>query len=344
MGEREAKELMKGFCRICSSCDGRACAGEVPGMGGTGSGSSFMANYDSLRNYKLNMQVFHNHKNIDTTVEIMGEKLQLPVLAAPVGGVDFNISKKVTEGEYLKSVVRGCNEAGTVACCGDGVPDDIFASNLEVINAKIGRIIPFIKPWEEKLLQEKLGKLQNTGAIKTVGIDVDSVGLSTIKTMGKEIYPRSIDNLMDILNNFQFNYILKGVMNPVDARKAVSAGADAIVVSNHGGRVLDHTPGVAEVLPSIVKEVGNDITILADGGIRSGIDVLKMLALGADAVMIGRPVTIAVFKDFDSGVANYLSGIKKELEKAMLLTGCGSIKEINEDILYNRYPMSSKKW
>ena len=334
MGRKEARELMGDFCHVCDDCDGKGCTGEVPGMGGAGTGASFKANYNSLREYKINMKVLHDVSQPETSTKILGKKIAIPVLAAPIGGIKFNVSENITEKEYLKSVVQGCNKMGTLACAGDGVPDYVFETDIEVIKEEAGDIIPFIKPWEDNFLSKKLKKLKAETKVDTVGIDVDAIGLSTIETMGKEILPRSVSNLMELLNNYSFNYIIKGIMTPEDARKAVNAGVDAIVVSNHGGRVLDYTPGVAEVLPAIAKEVGNDITILADGGIRSGNDVLKMIALGADAVMIGRPISIAAAGDLKSGVAEYLKQIRNELKKNMILTGCKDVSSINFDILY----------
>ncbi|MBW2590751.1 MAG: alpha-hydroxy-acid oxidizing protein, partial [Deltaproteobacteria bacterium] len=130
-------------------------------------------------------------------------------------------------------------------------------------------------------------------------------------------------------------FILKGIMTPDDAKLAVDVGASGIVVSNHGGRVLDHTPGVAEVLPNISKAVGGQITIMADGGIRSGGDVLKMLALGADAVMIGRPFSIAAIGGLQEGVEKYIDEIKSELIQSMILTGCNDIISVDKDILFD---------
>ena len=127
---------------------------------------------------------------------------------------------------------------------------------------------------------------------------------------------------------------LERVVGLEDAAAVVESGAAAIAVSNHGGRVLDHTPGVAEVLPSIAKEVGNSTMIIADGGIRSGYDVLKMLALGADAVLIGRDIVRAAVGDGIDGVHTHMSYIGEDLAKAMKMTGCKSLKDISQEILY----------
>lgn len=334
MGKKQARKLMDGFCKVCPQCDGRGCEGEVPGMGGKDSGASFKANYDSLREYKLNMKVFSQIKEVDTSTKIFDKKISLPVMAAPIGGVDFNMSEKISEIEYLSSVARGSNKVNTIVSAGDGVRKYVLDAGIEMANKYPGSVIPFLKPWDEKTLREKLERLEKETEVTTIGMDVDTIGLTTINLMGKEIRPKPAKELMDIINDYSFNFIVKGIMTAEEAREAVEAGVDAIYVSNHGGRVLDHTPGVAEVLPEITKEVGNEVTVLADGGIRSGIDVLKMLALGADAVMIGRPVAISAFSDLENGVENYFKKIKNELENAMLMTGCSNISEINKNILY----------
>ena len=122
-------------------------------------------------------------------------------------------------------------------------------------------------------------------------------------------------------------------MTVADARIAADAGVDAIVVSNHGGRVLDGTPGTAAVLPAIAEAVGENLPVLVDGGIRSGTDVLKMLALGAKAVLIGRPFCVAAVGGLTEGVVSYLAGVKGNLTSAMALTGCATIKDINSSVL-----------
>ena len=119
-----------------------------------------------------------------------------------------------------------------------------------------------------------------------------------------------------------------------EAKLALEVGASAIVVSNHGGRILDSTPGVAEVLPAIAQEMKGKITIFADGGVRSGIDVLKYMALGADAVLIGRPIIIGAFGGGAQGVQLVLENMAKELKQAMILTGCKNIRDINSSVIY----------
>jgi 4-hydroxymandelate oxidase len=107
------------------------------------------------------------------------------------------------------------------------------------------------------------------------------------------------------------------------------------VVSNHGGRVLDATPGTAEVLPEIAAAVGPGLLVLADGGVRSGGDVLKMLALGADAVLVGRPVAIGAFGGGAEGVRLVLDQLRAELEVAMILTGCGVVEQAGPRLLWS---------
>ena len=114
---------------------------------------------------------------------------------------------------------------------------------------------------------------------------------------------------------------------------AADAGADAVLVSNHGGRVLDHTPGTAEALPAIADAVGKRVVVMLDGGIRSGADVLKALALGAHMTLICRPVMIAIHGDEENGLATYYAHIREELIQAMRLTGCADVASVTNRIL-----------
>ncbi|KQQ55712.1 alpha-hydroxy-acid oxidizing enzyme [Pseudomonas sp. Leaf127] len=127
--------------------------------------------------------------------------------------------------------------------------------------------------------------------------------------------------------------IIKGILDAEDARDAVSFGADGIVVSNHGGRQLDGVPSTARALPAIADAVKGRLAILADSGIRNGLDVLRMIALGADSVMLGRAFIYALAAAGGAGVSHLLELIEKEMRVAMVLTGARSIAEINADSL-----------
>ncbi len=130
--------------------------------------------------------------------------------------------------------------------------------------------------------------------------------------------------------------IIKGLLDPDDAREAAELGADGIVVSNHGGRQLDGVLSTARALPPIVDAVGDRLTILADGGVRSGLDVVRMLALGAKGVLLGRAWAYALAARGEAGVARLLQLIEAEMRVAMALTGARRIADINEDILVGR--------
>lgn len=327
-----AKEQMKGYCRVCPICNGVACAGEVPGMGGLGTGTAFRNNLSALASLRLDMRLLHEADAPDTATQFLGQPLSIPVMAAPIGGVSFNMGGGMSEDDYILAKLKGCRAQGILGCTGDGVPPFIHEAAFAAIRAVEGQGIPFIKPWEDKELFEKLEQAVDTGA-PAVGMDIDAAGLITLKQMGRPVGPKSPAIMKRIIAQVPVPFILKGIMTADQARIAVDVGAQVIVVSNHGGRVLDHAPGAAEVLPEIADAVRGQIAILADGGIRSGVDVLKMLALGADAVLIGRPFSIATIGGQSEGVGAYIEQIKTELQSAMVLTGCADLTAIHRDIL-----------
>jgi len=328
-----ARELMKGYCKVCPVCNGKTCVGEVPGMGGLGTASSFKNNIKALEDLKLNMRTIHEFSEPDTSVNIMGIDLDIPVIAAPIGGVEFNMGGKVTELDYITNKLKGCKDKGIIGCTGDGVPPFIHESGFAGIKEVDGHGIPFIKPWEDKELNEKLQKAEETGC-KIIGMDIDAAGLITLKKMGRPVTPKCMRKLREIIESVNADFILKGIMTPDEARMAIDAGAKGIVVSNHGGRVLDSCPGTAEVLFEISRAVAGQCSVIVDGGIRTGIDVLKMLALGADAVMIGRPFSIATIGGLQEGVEKYIDQLKAELTAAMVLTGTEKASFVDIRVLY----------
>ena len=127
--------------------------------------------------------------------------------------------------------------------------------------------------------------------------------------------------------------LLKGVLHPADARQAVSVGAAGLIVSNHGGRTLDTAPATATALPRVVQAVGGAVPVLVDGGIRRGTDVLKAMALGASAVLVGRPAVWGLANAGAAGVAHVLRLLRDELEVAMALTGCATLAEATPALL-----------
>ena len=281
---KEARQHLNGSCKVCKACNGVACSGEVPGMGGKGTGSAFTENFKSLQNVKINMRVIHNVLNPDTSVELFGKKMKAPIFAAPVTGTTLNMGGKISEREYITSVVEGCIESDIYPMVGDTAVDSFLMDNLDVLKDNDGEGIVFIKPWENHDIIKKIKLAEEAGAYAVL--------------------------------------------------LAVQAGADAIVVSNHGGRVLDCTPGSADVLPAIAEAVKGKITILADGGVRNGVDVLKMIGLGADGVLIGRPFVTASFGGGKEGVEMYVNKVIDELEATMRLTGCQSIKDIDGKVIF----------
>ena len=169
-----------------------------------------------------------------------------------------------------------------------------------------------------------------------VAMDIDAAGLPFLKGLEPPAGGKTVSELADIVKAVEKPFILKGVMTPKAALKAQEAGAAAIVVSNHGGRVLDQCPATAEVLPEIVKAVkdsGSDMKIFVDGGIRTGTDIFKALALGADGVLIARPFVTAVYGGGGEGVKVFIEKYAEELRDTMYMCGAFSLSDITPDMV-----------
>ena len=149
--------------------------------------------------------------------------------------------------------------------------------------------------------------------------------------------PKTSSELTELSQTHDLPFVIKGVLSVSDALKAVEAGATHIIVSSHGGRIGDSFPLPMDVLPHIKKAVGDKAIILVDGAIRSGSDVIKAIALGADAVLIGRPVAIHAVGGGYEAVTAYLNTIKGQIQAQMLLLGVSSIKELQgrKDIIFD---------
>ncbi|MEN6568110.1 MAG: alpha-hydroxy-acid oxidizing protein [Veillonellales bacterium] len=327
-----ARDKFKGSCRVCPVCNGVACAGEVPGMGGLGTGSGFKNNIQALAGCRLNLRTVHNVEQPKMACRILGMNLSLPVIGAAIGGIGFNMNEALTEGEYTAAVVSGCRQAGIISMTGDGPKPLVFNAGVEAIQAEDGWGIPIIKPRETDKIIEK-AKLAAAAGAPAFGIDIDAAALINMTNAGQQVGPKTQADLAYIKQHTTIPFIVKGIMTRDEAEMCRLAGVDAIVVSNHGGRSLDYTPGTAEVLPHIAKAVKGKLTILADGGIRSGADVLKMLALGADAVLVGRPLAIGAVGGGKEGVMLTVQKLAGELRAAMVLTGTADAAAVSQDIL-----------
>jgi len=331
--KKVAREKFGGACRVCPVCNGIACAGEVPGMGGVGTGASFRNNFEALDGYRLNLRTQHDVSQPVLACRILGMDLAMPVIGAAIGGIGMNMNGAMTEEEYDLAVVTACQKAGVICMTGDGPKPEMFEYGLKALAAVGGWGIPIIKP----RATDKIVALANTAAAAgapAFGIDVDAAAIVNMTNAGQPVGPITIQELAAIKRQTRIPMIVKGVMTSDEAQGCVEAGVDAIVVSNHGGRAMDHTPGTAEVLPHIAEAVKGQIVILVDGGVRSGVDVLKMLALGADAVLIGRSLAIGAVGGGSEGAQMVLAKLAGELKAAMLLTGTADVAAVSEDIIW----------
>jgi 4-hydroxymandelate oxidase len=330
---QEAKKRFNGICRVCRECNGVVCAGEFPGIGGVGRGVSFINNYNALAALRVKMRVVHSAGDPETSMTLLGQKLSMPILGAVVAGAKMNFQEIISEEELATAFIAGAQQAGTLAMTGDGPDPVLYTAGLRAIRDNGGQGIPITKPRDQASIIANIRLAEGSGCI-AVGIDVDAAGILPMRAAGQPVEPKTVAQLKELVQSTKLPLILKGIMCVEDALAAREAGAAAIVVSNHGGRVLDHTPGTAEVLPSIVKAVRRDLVVLADGGVRSGVDVLKMLALGAHAVLVGRPLAVGAIGAGTDGVRLILEQMRNELKVAMIYTGCAGVSEIGEGVLW----------
>ena len=327
-----ARTCIGAYCKACTVCNGIVCKNTIPGPGAKGVGDTAIRNYQKWQDIRVNMDTLCENKPVNTTLELFGQTFKYPFFAAPVGAVNMHYSDKYTDTTYNDILVSACKENGIAAFTGDGVDPKVMEGATAAIAKAGGCGVPTIKPWNLDTIQEKLALVKKAGAF-AVAMDIDAAGLPFLKNMTPPAGSKSIEELRRISELAGIPFIVKGVMTIKSALKAKDAGAAAIVVSNHGGRVLDQCPSTAEVLPEIAAAIGSDLKILVDGGIRSGTDIFKALALGADGVLICRPFVTAVYGAEAEGVKLYIDKLGEELKDAMAMCGAFSLKEITKDMV-----------
>ena len=329
-----AREAMSKNCKACPVCNGRACTNHVPGPGAKGVGDTAIRNFDKWQDIRVNMDTIAEGGDPDTSLELFGKKFRFPFFAGPVGAVTMHYSDKYNDQSYNDILVKACAEGGIAAFTGDGLDANVMKVACEAIAAAGGLAVPTVKPWNQETIAEKMELVKASGSF-AVAMDIDAPGLPFPQGMSPPAGRERVEQLSEIAKMAGKPFIIKGVMTVRGALKAKEAGAAAIVVSNHGGRVLDQCPATAEVLPAIVDALkGSGVKVLVDGGIRSGVDVFKALAMGADAVIIARPFVSAVYGGAEEGVKLYIDKIGGELADTMSMCGAKTLSDITRDMIF----------
>ena len=327
-----AKSCIGDYCKACTECNGKVCKNQIPGPGAKGVGDTAIRNYDKWKEIRLNMDTLNENKKVTMKTELFGREFKYPFFAGPVGAVNLHYGNKYNDMEYNNILVSACANEGILAFTGDGTNPEVMKSATTAIKNVGGLGIPTVKPWNIDTIKEKLELVKSSKAV-AVAMDIDAAGLPFLKNMTPPAGSKSINELREIINQINIPFIVKGVMTVKGALKAKEAGAYAIVVSNHGGRVLDQCPSTAEVLSDIVNAVGDSMKVFVDGGIRSGVDIFKALALGADGVLICRTFVTALYGGEEEGIKIYIDKLASELEDSMAMCGAYSINEITRDMI-----------
>ena len=330
---KSARGNMGPYCKVCPVCNGAACKNQMPGPGAKGVGDNAVRNYQKWQEIRVNMDTIHENKPIDTSVELFGRTFKYPFFAGPVGAMTLHYGEKYDDLAYNNLLVDACAKGGIAAFTGDGTNAKVMEGATAAIKAAGGLGIPTVKPWNLETIREKMELVKASGSF-AVAMDIDGAGLPFLKNLTPPAGSKTVDELRDVAEMAGVPFIIKGIMTRRGALKAKDAGAAAIVVSNHGGRVLDQCPATAEVLEDIVEAVGGRMKILVDGGLRSGVDVVKALAMGADGVLLGRPFVTAVYGGAAEGVQCYIDKIGGELEDTMRMCGANTISDISRDMIF----------
>ncbi len=354
----DARERMAPACKACDECDSKRprCHFVSSIRGKTGE-----RNYEKLQQIKLAADTIYeggNGDEIDASTDFFGIRMRAPVFNAPIAWIKnvlpnthFKVpGKEPVDGKavdsddlsFSRALVQGCADIGSVAWLADSKHHPLshfYEDGLQAIREAGGRGVATIKAWDDEKLPQKIMQADEAGCV-AIANDIDCVGLGYMGVNGKyDILPglsnpKSASELRDIFSCTKKPYILKGIMTPQGAVKACEAGASGIVISNHAGNNMDQSLATIEVLQDIKRAVGNSIRIYIDGGFRHGEDVFKAIALGADGVLIGRPLLIAAEGAEAWGVSLYLQKITWELQNAMRMTGCMTLKDITPDKVY----------
>jgi isopentenyl diphosphate isomerase/L-lactate dehydrogenase-like FMN-dependent dehydrogenase len=294
--------------------------------------ATFHRNPRAFRQYMFRQRIFHDITDPDIAIELFGHKLPIPAITAPVGS--FSLIRKEAERE----VAEGTDRAGAM----------MFVSQAAKFNPRDWRnadksplvFMAYMNRGRQEVAE--YAKLAQDLGFAAVGITMDTVRpvkigdevpLSTKDGKPRRGHKSSPKDIEWLKQQLSLPVVVKGIMSAEDAHDAVNAGADALVVSNHGGRILDFNRAALEVLPEVVAAVGARVPVLLDSGIRSGGDIVKAIALGAKAVLVGRPVAWGVGAFGARGVERVFAILTEEMQRALTMTGVACIGDVTPSIL-----------
>lgn len=308
-------------------------------------------NREALDKLKIQTQVLNDVSKLDTRVSLFGMELPYPILIAPTA---FH---KLMHPDGEIATARGAGAASAVYVVSSFtttpieeiakvatqplwfqlyvVDDRTFVKDLvQKVEAQGCRAlcITVDTPVSGSRDRQQKAKFKLPDDLKPpYMIDTAFASKGQALTFKKPLTWKDIEWLRSLT---KLPVLLKGILNPHDAEKAIQAGASGIIVSNHSGRNLDTVPATIEVLPYIVQKVDKRIPVLMDGGIRRGTDVLKAIALGANAVLVGKPICFGLACGGSEGVTKVLTILRKEFEFAMALSGRPTIASIDQSIIW----------
>jgi|Deesub1362A_J573_1020465.scaffolds.fasta_scaffold00290_14 isopentenyl diphosphate isomerase/L-lactate dehydrogenase-like FMN-dependent dehydrogenase len=260
----------------------------------------------------------------DISTSAFGISLNTPIMMAQI---TYPIPR-ITDNALIK-IAQALKETGSMMWLGFPIPD-----NLEEI-AKIVPVGQMIKPYKDrKKIFEAIDYVEDSGA-SAFGVDFDSGARTKYlgKLRGPESKPLSSEEIKDIMNASDLPFLLKGVLSIKDAKKAMKIGVENILVTNHAAHTLDYLPHPLEVLPDIMKVIHEDTSVFVDSGFRRGSDAFKALALGADIIMLGRPIIYGLAAGGKDGVKEVISTISEELRRIMTMCGAKSISDVDESMI-----------
>ena len=328
----EARKLIGPNCKACPVCNGIACGNTMPGPGSKAPGNGAHDNWKAWQQIKLSMDCIAPAGEVDTSLEFLGRRLNFPLITGPIGSIKWQYNPESDVRDFNRDVAAASLKLGIAGAFGDGITPDVFTDSLRHSAEHDGVSMPILNPYSDDEIKEKIA-LANEAGVFALGVVIDSAGLPHLRQKGISAGTKTVEQLRALKEYSRVPFVVKGVMSVKTALKAVEAGADAIIVSNHGGRVLPFSPSTAEVLPEIADVVKGQTKIIVDGGIRSGFDIFKALALGADAVMICRPILVGWYGAGQKGIELMVNRLKAELDDAMYMCSARKLSDINRDMI-----------